>query len=157
MDNGKTFEIMKMENEHGDSACRLYNAKFNFYYDEINDMHFENERIIATYQPDEDFIGTEYFILYDNDMIWKRVPFYAINSMNMGGIIVGLNKTSKNIMYTFDEGQTYYKLPLNVEYKSTYSVKRIGRYENEALIIYGRNQITSHMIVTHVDFTNIFS
>ncbi|KII62303.1 hypothetical protein RF11_03345 [Thelohanellus kitauei] len=147
---------MKFENINSDGSKSLIDSQIdlNPHYSEII---VTNERIMILYTKSFYYDNQQYLILYSDEMIWKRFPFSKISLLNKGGIIVVLNKTANTIMYTFDEGKSYYSLSLCDEYQSIHGLKTIGENENEALMIHGRNRNQSLIIITRVDFTSIFS
>ncbi|KII71478.1 hypothetical protein RF11_07489 [Thelohanellus kitauei] len=148
---------MKIENIEGDGVKEYINPQLIFPYIIEGNTLFANERIMVMETSDHKYRDFPYFIFYNGDNIGKHFPFSSIQFLNKGGIILGLDKTSKIIMYTFDEGQTYYNLSFSDEYTFIYGVTSMGHYENEAFIFFGMNQNKSRMIFTHVDFTSLFS
>ncbi|KII72656.1 hypothetical protein RF11_10663 [Thelohanellus kitauei] len=156
-DNGIKFDKMKMKGINSDDRKSLVYAPWKHRHVSLENILFANERIMVKYEFDYNHLIKRYFILYSDELILKLLPFTNIEFINEGTIIVGLNTTSSNIMFSFDEGHIFYKFPIKNEYKSSYYATTIGKYENETLIIYGKNQNNSQFLITRVDFTRIFS
>ncbi|KII63591.1 VPS10 domain-containing receptor SorCS1 [Thelohanellus kitauei] len=148
---------MKIQDRNSDGEKSLINAQLNLPYYTNRNNFYANGRVIAIYAKDNSYHDYDYFVLYNCGKIWKRSSYSQMHFMNRGGVIVVFNTTSNKIIYTFDEGKTYYKFPLDNGYKLSYHVTTFGQYGNETLLILGRNQNQSHIIITHVDFKRIFS
>ncbi|KII73244.1 hypothetical protein RF11_03645 [Thelohanellus kitauei] len=59
------------------------------------------------------------------------------------------------MLYSFDEGNNYYKLSIFDEDDIIDDERVIGIGENERLVIFGRNLIKSTLIIAHVDFLKL--
>ncbi|KII71675.1 Vacuolar protein sorting/targeting protein 10 [Thelohanellus kitauei] len=111
---------------------------------------YESSRINKTFH---------YLMSFNGGVTWKKAPASnsAIRSFNEGGIIVSLNKTTRQIIYSFDEGKTYYYMDIFQEKVVIIDAVHAGKTDTEKMIIFGRNQEKNIMVIANIDFTTITS
>ncbi|KII72511.1 VPS10 domain-containing receptor SorCS1 [Thelohanellus kitauei] len=158
--NGKTFETTKHENNNSACVDGLCNAQLLLSCNLESNAELYKEWFITLEGIDESYPDDNFenFLSFDGGKIWKTVPSinYAFISMNRGGIFVGLNKKTNKIIYTFDEGKRYYYLPIHDDGELIVGRAIIGRGKRERFLIYGQSSNRSTLVITQVDFTNIF-
>ncbi|KII60501.1 VPS10 domain-containing receptor SorCS1 [Thelohanellus kitauei] len=157
--DGKMFGKMKIDYQNRACVNGLGDGQFHLPCVYKPYQFFMKEWIISLagyyghYQTDQ----IHFFITFNAGKIWKLVPFsnFPVRIMNEGGIILGLNQSTNKLIYSFDEGNTYYGLSIFDEDQFVIEVAIIGTAEKERAIFYGHDANRSTLLIAHVDFTKI--
>ncbi|KII73669.1 Vacuolar protein sorting/targeting protein 10 [Thelohanellus kitauei] len=148
---------MKYINKKSGCLNGLCDARFHLPCEYLPHIYFHKEWFAQLYGEADNFHSYQSFVSFDGGKLWKRVPFknFDIRYMNGGGIIAGVNITTKLIVYSFDEGKTYYHISINPEVETIVDAGRFWDNKNERLFVFGQDTNKTKLIVTTVDFTNL--
>ncbi|KII73720.1 hypothetical protein RF11_11018 [Thelohanellus kitauei] len=142
MNYGKNFSAMKFIKKPSlcdDGSCHV---KLNLPTITQNHQYFQKEWI-AAFDIVDNFtikhIG-RHLISFDGGQNWKSVPFshFYAQILNQGGIAMGLNQNTRKIIYTFDEGNTYYHHNFYGPGEVFVSGMKTGKLKNESFNSYDK-------------------
>ncbi|KII74754.1 Vacuolar protein sorting/targeting protein 10 [Thelohanellus kitauei] len=150
---------MKHENNNSECVDGLCDALLHLQCESKHKVDFHDEWFITLYGIDNTYSKFQIFSSFDGGKIWKTVPLidFGYNTLNRGGIFIGLNKQFNKLIYSLDKGNTYYHLSIHDYDETIVFAAKLGVDKNERFIIYGHNFDKSVFMITQVDFTNIFS
>ncbi|KII73726.1 VPS10 domain-containing receptor SorCS1 [Thelohanellus kitauei] len=159
MNYGKNFSMMKLKKKNGLCDGGSCNIKLSLPTVIHRNLYFQKDWISAFDMFDTSgnkLIG-EHLISFDAGQNWKSVPFsyYHVQILNQGGIALGFNWRSRKIMYSFDEGKTFYYNKLHGSKEVIVNSWKTGKFQNESLILFLREVENKTFLVTHIDFSNI--
>ncbi|KII65834.1 hypothetical protein RF11_04107 [Thelohanellus kitauei] len=108
---------------------------------------------------DTDYTYHAYIVSYDGGRIWLNTPFpnFSPLVLNNGGLLFGINARTNEIVYSFDEGNVYYRKNVFKEHEFILNVVPNGFCQKEYIIIVGTSMSLDTWIFTHLNFSNIFS
>ncbi|KII73722.1 hypothetical protein RF11_11020 [Thelohanellus kitauei] len=161
MNYGKNFSAMKLEKKNGlcdDGSCHI---KLSLASITNINLYFQHEWISAfkTFDNLKNKYTGKHLISFDGGQNWKLVPFsyFHVQALNQGGIVFGFDQKTKKIIYSFDEGKTYY-------HKTIYYINEVGKtstptgkFENQRFIILAKDTLYNYLLITHIDFSKVLS
>ncbi|KII68828.1 VPS10 domain-containing receptor SorCS1 [Thelohanellus kitauei] len=155
--DGLTFQQIKIDNRKSVCVDGFCDTLMNLPCEYISTDHFVKEWFI-TISEHHNLGYDEHIVSYNGGKTFKVFPHSEmdIKSINGGGITVGFAIISCKIIYSFDEGKTYYNLTISDKPEIIYKAMTIGKNENERIFIYGRDRDATSLFVTHIDFTYMF-
>ncbi|KII65692.1 VPS10 domain-containing receptor SorCS1 [Thelohanellus kitauei] len=146
--------------QEGGSACLdgLCNIKFKFPCKINVNLNFPREWIaVLSVEPQNSReIFSSYLVSFNGGKLWKHVPYlnYQTRVLNRGGIIFGINIDSRKIIYSFNEGKTFYHKSIFKENENIISAVKNGHLINEFVSVFGF--IGEYWTLTHINFSTIF-
>ncbi|KII68761.1 hypothetical protein RF11_12035 [Thelohanellus kitauei] len=156
MNNRKSFDIIKYKDKNGNSVDSLFEHKLKLECKHSNMEYFPNEWMIKLKTLGDKLT---HFLTFDGGKNWRIIPFLSlwVKTLNGGGIIVGFDTKTNEMVYSFDEGITYYHISIFEQDDIILDTQIIGVAENQRLVVFGRKSNMSQLIIAVVDFINIFS
>ncbi|KII67510.1 VPS10 domain-containing receptor SorCS3 [Thelohanellus kitauei] len=156
---GKNFQSMKLESNKYGCQEDLCDIKLRFPCTFENEIYFPKEWL-ATLDGADIYFGRRkyyFFISSNGGTTWKIFPYsnFAVRSFNGGGIIVGINMSKNKIIYSFDQGETFYQISIFDELQIIVNAMKVRNNQSEGLVIFGRNTNKDTFFIAHVDFGTI--
>ncbi|KII70411.1 hypothetical protein RF11_09673 [Thelohanellus kitauei] len=161
MNYGKNFSAMKLEKKNGLCDGGYCNIKLNLPSVIQRNLYFQSKWIsafdIVDYSTGK--VIERYLISFDGGQNWKLVPFsyFHVQALNQGGIVFGFDPKTKKIVYSFDEGKTYYHKTIYGSNEFGLTSTHTGKFENSRYIILARDKLNNDLLITRIDFPHIFS
>ncbi|KII62241.1 VPS10 domain-containing receptor SorCS1 [Thelohanellus kitauei] len=150
--SGKTFEKIQHEDKKSD-------LKLNIPCKYSQKKYFPKEWIIMTTGSVTNIRNNIYtnFVSFDGGQIWKIIRFSNLGeaAINGGGTIVVVNGETNKIAYSFDEGKTYYQMPVFKNDDVLLNAFIVGTTINERIVVYGRNSNKSRLMIAYFDFRSL--
>ncbi|KII60660.1 VPS10 domain-containing receptor SorCS2 [Thelohanellus kitauei] len=106
-----------------------------------------------------DTIQRSYLVSFNGGKEWKIVPYSDFNVLvlNHGGVIFGINKVSNEIIYSLDEGQTFYHTNIYQDKETILAMLQNGIFQKEYVTILSSTEDKKSWVFTHINFSNILS
>ncbi|KII72235.1 hypothetical protein RF11_08657 [Thelohanellus kitauei] len=161
MNDGRRFTPMFLRSGKPGFVNGLSQVILNMPCMYKEDENFPKEWISifeATYTYDA-IVYRSYLVSYDAGLNWKMIPFpnYRPRILNNGGIIFGISFSNNTIIYSFDEGNTYYSADIFEEEELFLGIVRIGFLQKEYITIIAATVKNHTWVFTQTNFSNILS